>query len=80
MTTYKVKENKLNDFKYIIFEQDNKRYKVQKLNDDVYIWTDNSALNDYKNLQLLKLIKSDCNKNDFEALYAIANSYLKGLN
>ena len=79
MTPYQVKQNKLNDFKYILFKQDNKRYKVQKLNDtDVYIWIDNSTLNDYQNLQLLKLIKSDCSKNDFEALYAIANSYLKG--
>ena len=77
--TYQVKKNKLNDCKYIVFKQGNKRYKVQKLNDtDVYIWVDKSCLNDYQNLQLLKVIKSDCNKNDFKALYAIANNYLKG--
>ena len=77
--TYRVKQNKLNDFKYIVFKQDNKRYKVQKLNDtDVYLWVDNSGLNDYQNIKLLKVIKSDCNKNDFEALYNIATNYLKG--
>ena len=77
--TYQVKKNKLNDCKYIVFKQGNKRYKVRKLNDtDVYIWVDKSCFNDYQNLQLLKVIKSDYNKNDFEALYAIANNYLKG--
>ena len=79
MNTYRVKQNKLNDCKYIVFKQGNKRYKVQKLNDtDVYIWIDKSCLNDYQNLQLLKVIKSDCNKNEFKALYDIANNYLKG--
>ena len=79
MNTYQVKQNKLNDCKYIVFKQGNKRYKVQKLNDtDVYIWIDKSCLNDYQNLQLLKVIKSDCNKNEFKALYDIANNYLKG--
>ena len=77
--TYQVKQNELNDFKYIVFKQGNKRYKVQKLNDtDVYIWLDKTALKDYRNLQLLKLVKSDCNKNDFGALYNIATNYLKG--
>ena len=77
--TYQVEQNKLNDFKYIVFKQDNKCYKVQKLNDtDVYLWVDNSNLNDYQNIKLLKVIKSDCNKNDFEALYNIATNYLKG--
>ena len=79
MTAYKVQQNRLNDFKYIVFKQDNKRYKVQKLNDvDVYLWIDNSGLNDYCNLQLLTVIKSDCNRNDFEVLYTLANNYLKG--
>ena len=79
MNIYQVKQNKLNNCKYIVFKQCGKRYKVQKLNDtDVYMWIDNSCLNDYQNLQLLKVIKSDCNNNDFEALYAIANTYLKG--
>ena len=79
MTAYQVKQNQLNDFKYIVFKQDNKRYKVQKLNDtDVYIWIDKSGLKDYQNVQLVKVIKSDCNKNDFEALYNIATNYLKG--
>ena len=77
--TYQVKQNELNDFKYIVFKQGNKRYKVQKLNDtDVYIWLDKSALEDYQNIQLLKLVKSDCDKNDFDALYTIATNYLKG--
>ena len=76
---YQVKQNNLNDCKYIVFKQGNKRYKVQKLNDtDVYIWLDKSALEDYRNMQLLKLVKSDCDKNDFDALYAIATNYLKG--
>ena len=52
---------------------------MQKLNDtDVYIWVDKSCLNDCQNLQLLRVIKSDCNKNEFKALYNIANNYLKG--
>ena len=77
--TYQVRQNKMNDCKYIVFEQGNKRYKVQKLNDtDVYIWLDKSALKDYQNLQLLKVIKSDCNKNDFDALYNITTNHLKG--
>ena len=76
---YKVLQNMLNNCKYVVFKQGNKRYKVQKLNDtDVYIWIDNSCLEDYQNLQLLKIIKSDCSKNDFETLYAIASNYLKG--
>ena len=79
MNTYQVKQNKLNDCKYIVFKQGNKRYKVQKLNDtDVCIWIDNSGLNDYQNIKLIKIIKNDCNKNDFEALYNIATNYLKG--
>ena len=76
---YQVKQNNLNDCKYIVFKQGNKHYKVQKLNDtDVYIWLDKSALKDYRNIQLLKLVKSDCDKNDFDALYTIATNYLKG--
>ena len=79
--TYQVRQNKMNDCKYIVFEQGNKRYKVQKLNDtDVYIWLDKSALKDYQNLQLLKVIKSDCNKNDFDALYNITTNHLKWVN
>lgn len=79
MSIYQVKQNKLNDCKYVVFKQGNKHYKVQKLNDtDVYIWVDNSCLNDEQNLQLLRVIKSDCNKSEFEALYTIANNYLKG--
>ena len=79
MNTYQVKQNKLNDCKYIVFKQCNKHYKVQKLNDtDVYIWIDKSCLNDYQNIKLLKVIKSDCGKNDFEALYTVANNFLKG--
>ena len=78
MTTYQVKQNNLNDYKYIVLEQSGKRYKVQKLNDaNVYIWLDESVLNDYQNLQLLKTVKSDCGKNDFDALYNIAINYLK---
>ena len=78
MSIYQVKQNKLNGFKYVVFKQDNKRYKVQKLGDtDVYIWFDLSNLGEYQNLQLLKVIKSDCDKNDFEALYTIATNYLK---
>lgn len=81
MNTYKVKQNKLNDCKYIVFKQGDKRYKVQKLNDaSVYVWIDNSCLNDEQNLQLLKVIESDCNENEFEVLYTIANNYLKGMN
>ena len=39
---YKVLQNMLNNCKYIVFKQGNKRYKVQKLNaTDVYIWIDN---------------------------------------
>ena len=76
---YQVKQNKLNDCNYIVFKQDNKRYKVQKLNDtSVYIWLDKSTLKDYQNVQLLKIIKSDCEKNDFDALYNIGTNYLKG--
>ncbi len=79
MNTYKVKQNRLNDCKYIVFKQGDKRYKVQKLNDtSVYVWIDNSCLNDEQNLQLLKVIESDCNKNEFEVLYTIANNYLNG--
>ena len=75
---YQVRKNKLNDCKYIVLKQGNKCYKVQKLNNtDVYIWIDNSVLNDYQNLQLLKIIKYDCNKNDFETLFNIATNYLK---
>ena len=75
---YQVRQNMLNDCKYIVFKQGNKRYKVQKLNaTDVYIWIDNTCLEEYQNLQLLKIVKSDCNKNDFEALYKIAANYLK---
>ena len=81
MNTYEVKQNRLNDCKYIVFKQGDKRYKVQKLNDtSVYVWIDNSCLNDEQNLQLLKIIESDCNKNEFEVLYTIANNYLKGMN
>ena len=76
---YQVRQNKLNDCKYVVFKQGNKRYKVQKLNDtDVYIWIDNSGLNDYQNVKLLKIIKSNCNKNDVETLFNIASNYLKG--
>ena len=76
--TYQVKQNNLNDCKYIVLKQGNKRYKVQKLNDtDVYIWLDKSTLKDCLNLQLLKLVKSDCDKNDFCALYNITINYLK---
>ena len=79
--TYQVKQNKLNNCRYITFKRGDKRYKVQKLNDtDVYVWVDKSCSNDYQNIKLLKIIKSDCNKNDFEALYAIANNYLSGVN
>ena len=79
MTTYKVQQNTLNEFKYIVFSKGSKRYKVQKLNDtDVYVWIDNSCFSDYQNIQLLKVIKSDCNKNDFDVLYNIANNYLRG--
>ena len=78
---YQVRQNMLNDCKYIVFKQGNKRYKVQKLNaTDVYIWIDNSCLEDYQNLQLLKIVKSDCSKNDFETLYNIAANYFKGMN
>lgn len=78
MTTYQVKQNKLNSCKYIVFMKDNKRYKVQKLNDtDVYIWTDKSCLGDEQNLQLLKVIKSGCNKDEFKVLCYIANNYLE---
>ena len=78
---YQVRQNMMNDCKYIVFKQGNKRYKVQKLNaTDVYIWIDISCLEDYQNLQLLKIVKSDCCKNDFETLYNIANNYLKGMN
>ena len=81
MNTYEVKQNRLNDCKYIVFKQGDKRYKVQKLNDtSVYVWIDNSCLNDEQNLQLLKVVESDCNKNEFEVLYTIANNYLKGMN
>ena len=79
MTAYKVQQNNLNDFKYIVFRRGSKRYKVQKLNDtDVYIWIDNSCFSDYQNIQLLKVIKSDCDKNDFDTLYNIAETYLRG--
>ena len=79
MTAYKVQQNTLNEFKYIVFRIGNKRYKVQKLNDtDVYIWIDNSCFSNYQNIQLLKVVKSDCDKSDFDALYSIANNYLKG--
>ena len=79
MSTYQVKQNNLNDCKYIVFGQGDKRYKVQKLNDtNVYVWLDKSVLNDCQNLQLLKIVKSDCEKNDFDALYNIATNYLKG--
>ena len=79
MTAYKVQKNNLNDFKYIVFKQANKRYKVQKLSEtDVYIWIDNSLFSDYQNIKLLKVIKSDCDKNDFYALYNIAETYLRG--
>ena len=78
MTTYQVKQNNLNDCKYIVLEQSGKRYKVQKLNDtNVYIWLDKSVLNDCQNLQLLKIVQSDCEKNDFDALYNIAINYFK---
>ena len=78
---YQVQQNTMNDCKYIVFEQGNKRYKVQKLNaTDVYIWIDISCLEDYQNLQLLKIVKSDCCKNDFKTLYNIAANYLKGIN
>ena len=77
--TYQVRQNKLNDCKYITFKQGNKRYKVQKLNDtDVYVWLDKSALKDYQNVQLLKIVKSDCEKNDFDALYNIVTNCLQG--
>ena len=77
--TYQVRQNKSNGFKYIVVKQSNKHYKVQKLNDtDVYIWLDKSVLKDYQNLQLLKIVKSDCHENDFDALYNIATNYLKG--
>ena len=76
---YQVRQNMMNDCKYIVFKQGNKRYKVQKLNaTDVYIWIDNSCLEDHQNLQLLKIVKSDYSKNDFETLYNIATNYLKG--
>ena len=76
---YQVRKNNINDFKYIVFKQGNKSYKVQKLNDtDVYIWIDKSVLKDYQNVQLLKVVKSDCNKDDFDALYNIATNHLKG--
>ena len=76
---YKVRKNMLNNCKYIVFKQGNKRYKVQKLNaTDVYIWIDNSCLEDYQNIKLLKIVKSGCSKNDFKTLYNIANNYLKG--
>ena len=79
MTAYKVQQNTLNEFKYIVFRIGNKRYKVQKLNDtDVYIWIDNSCFSDYQTIQLLKVVKSDCDKSDFDALYNIANNYLRG--
>ena len=78
---YKVLQNMLNDCKYIVFKQGNKRYKVQKLNaTDVYIWIDNSCLEDYQNIKLLKIVKSGCSKNDFKTLYNIATNYLKGMN
>ena len=78
---YKVLQNTLNNCKYIVFKQGNKRYKVQKLNaTDVYIWIDNSCLEDYQNIKLLKIVKSGCSKNDFKTLYNIATNYLKGIN
>ena len=79
--SYQVQQNKINDCKYIVFKQGSKRYKVQKLNaTDVYIWIDISCLEYYQNLRLLKIVKSDCSKNDFETLYNIAANYLKGIN
>ena len=73
MATYEVRKNDINDFKYIVFKHDKKHYKVQKLNaTDVY-----SGLRTY--LKLLKVTKSDCDSEDFDALYNIAINHLKGI-
>lgn len=80
MDTYEVRKNDINDFKYIVFKRGNKRYQVQKLNaTDVYLWIDKSALENYENMQLLEITKSNCDSEDFDALYNIAINYLVGI-
>ena len=75
MSTYKVRKNSINNFKYIVFKHDEKHYKAQKLNaKEVYLWTDTTGLGTY--LKLIKVIKSDCNSDDFDALYKIVMNYL----
>lgn len=75
MATYKVRKNSINNFKYIVFKHDEKHYKAQKLNTtDVYLWFDTTGLGTY--VKLIKVIKSYCNSDDFDALYKIVMNYL----
>lgn len=80
MATYEVRKNDINDFKYIVFKKGNKSYKVQKLDaTDVYLWIDKSAFKNYEDMQLLEVTKSNCDSEDFDALYNIAINFLFGI-
>ena len=77
--SYAIKQNKMNDHKYIVFKYCGGYYKAIILNNgELLLSIDKSAFKgECYNVQLLKVFSEKLNLNDFDKAYKLSLEWLK---